>query len=229
PADVADFDSTLPTNDQDFADNGAFVDAFEELLHATPSSSSQSRVYVVFKGQKPGIYETWAACEDQVSGFSHNSFKSYPTLEEAHDAWNHSIAAHTMGPPGSSQAHLASLRSPINNRISQTLTPASPQRLATIHHRLRLRKTDEKSSIKQGDLRRNTADGQPSGVPSHDEESQWYAVIEGRRPGVYQGRSAAGHATGHGLRGVVRAAPSQQEANKIFVRSYMGSLVKRME
>lgn len=39
--------------------------------------------YAVATGRKPGIYETWKACQEQVEGFSKAKFKKFPTLQEA--------------------------------------------------------------------------------------------------------------------------------------------------
>ncbi|RLM93324.1 hypothetical protein C2845_PM08G12850 [Panicum miliaceum] len=39
--------------------------------------------YVVFKGRRPGVYGDSEACQLQVTGFSHASYKSYNKKEEA--------------------------------------------------------------------------------------------------------------------------------------------------
>jgi ribonuclease HI len=39
--------------------------------------------YVVFKWRSPGVYGDWEACQLQVIGFSHASYKSYNNEEEA--------------------------------------------------------------------------------------------------------------------------------------------------
>lgn len=41
------------------------------------------KYYAVKKGRKPGIYATWAECQEQTKGFSGAVFKSFPTKEEA--------------------------------------------------------------------------------------------------------------------------------------------------
>lgn len=41
------------------------------------------KFYAVKAGREPGVYETWADCQKQVSGFSGAVFKSFPTKEEA--------------------------------------------------------------------------------------------------------------------------------------------------
>ncbi|PDZ94559.1 ribonuclease H [Bacillus cereus] len=45
------------------------------------------KFYVVWSGKEPGIYKTWAECEEQVKGFKGARFKSYPNLPEAEAAF----------------------------------------------------------------------------------------------------------------------------------------------
>ncbi|KAB7671216.1 viroplasmin family protein [Bacillus sp. B1-b2] len=45
------------------------------------------KYYVVWKGFKPGIFQTWAECEKQTKGFKGASFKSFPSLAEAEKAF----------------------------------------------------------------------------------------------------------------------------------------------
>jgi viroplasmin and RNaseH domain-containing protein len=47
--------------------------------------------YVVFKGHKPGVYSTWAECNEQVNQFPGNSHKKYPTYEAAIASFNSMI------------------------------------------------------------------------------------------------------------------------------------------
>jgi len=41
------------------------------------------KYYVVWVGQQPGIYTTWAEAERQVKGFPGAKFKSFPSQAEA--------------------------------------------------------------------------------------------------------------------------------------------------
>ena len=43
--------------------------------------------YVVWKGRKPGIYETWDACSEQIKGYSDAKYKSFLTRPEAEKAY----------------------------------------------------------------------------------------------------------------------------------------------
>lgn len=44
---------------------------------------AKSKFYAVKNGRKPGIYNTWAECEQQVKGYASAVYKSFTTLEEA--------------------------------------------------------------------------------------------------------------------------------------------------
>ena len=48
---------------------------------------ARKRVYVVFQGRQPGIYSTWAECQQQVNDFKDNLYQSYSTVEEAEIAY----------------------------------------------------------------------------------------------------------------------------------------------
>lgn len=45
------------------------------------------KLYVVFIGRVPGVYDSWAECQRQVMGFLGNSYQSYPTREEAEETF----------------------------------------------------------------------------------------------------------------------------------------------
>ena len=44
--------------------------------------------YVIFKGQKQDIYDSWPECEKQVNGFKCNAYQSYKYLLDAETAYN---------------------------------------------------------------------------------------------------------------------------------------------
>ena len=54
------------------------------------SKKAKKKYYVVWRGVTPGIYESWEACQQQVSGFDGAQFKSFLTLEEAEQAFGKS-------------------------------------------------------------------------------------------------------------------------------------------
>ena len=39
--------------------------------------------YVVYRGRSPGVYNSWRSCQEQVAGFSNNSYQGFETLQEA--------------------------------------------------------------------------------------------------------------------------------------------------
>lgn len=50
-------------------------------------ANSKQKYYVVFRGVRPGIYETWENCKEQVQGYPGAQYKSYATLMEAQEAY----------------------------------------------------------------------------------------------------------------------------------------------
>ncbi|MDR0834202.1 MAG: ribonuclease H family protein [Candidatus Symbiothrix sp.] len=46
-----------------------------------------SKWYVVWKGVEPGIYSDWISCKRQVDGFNGPMYKSFPSREEAVEAY----------------------------------------------------------------------------------------------------------------------------------------------
>lgn len=49
---------------------------------------AKTKFYVVWKGRKPGIYNTWPECQKQVKGYPGARFKSFPAKEEAEQAFH---------------------------------------------------------------------------------------------------------------------------------------------
>lgn len=47
---------------------------------------AKSKFYTVWKGKQPGVYDTWAACEEQIKGFDGAQYKSFESKEEAEAA-----------------------------------------------------------------------------------------------------------------------------------------------
>ncbi len=48
----------------------------------------QQKYYVVWKGIRPGIFESWKECEKQIRGVQGAVYKSFPSAEEAQKAFN---------------------------------------------------------------------------------------------------------------------------------------------
>ena len=45
------------------------------------------KYYVVWEGHKPGVYEDWSKCQQQIKGYPNAKFKSFKTRAEAEDAF----------------------------------------------------------------------------------------------------------------------------------------------
>lgn len=50
--------------------------------------AKKPKFYVVWKGRKTGVFETWAEAEAQVKGFETAQYKSFESKKEADDAFN---------------------------------------------------------------------------------------------------------------------------------------------
>lgn len=48
---------------------------------------AKQKFYVVWKGHKPGIYQSWAECKEQVDGYPQAQYKSYESAKEAESAF----------------------------------------------------------------------------------------------------------------------------------------------
>ena len=49
--------------------------------------AKKPKFYVVWKGRKTGVFETWAEAEEQVKGFETAQYKSFESRKEADDAF----------------------------------------------------------------------------------------------------------------------------------------------
>jgi len=47
----------------------------------------KKKYYVVWKGKKEGIYDSWEACQEQVKGIADAKFKAFESLQEAQRAY----------------------------------------------------------------------------------------------------------------------------------------------
>ncbi len=52
-------------------------------------AKTKSKYYVVWQGHKPGIYDSWEACLQQVKAFPSAKYKSFKTLDEAKLAFDY--------------------------------------------------------------------------------------------------------------------------------------------
>ena len=56
--------------------------------------AKNAKYYVVWKGAKPGVYDSWKSCEAQVKGFPDARYKSFKTRKEAEAAFSESPGHH---------------------------------------------------------------------------------------------------------------------------------------
>lgn len=48
----------------------------------------KKKIYVVWVGRKPGIYDSWEECEEQTAHYAGARFKGFVNRAEAEQAWN---------------------------------------------------------------------------------------------------------------------------------------------
>ncbi len=58
------------------------------------AKSNKSKYYVVWVGQKPGIYRSWSECQAQVVGYPNAKYKSFKTQKEATEAFSQKATNH---------------------------------------------------------------------------------------------------------------------------------------
>ncbi|MEM9142740.1 MAG: ribonuclease H family protein [Bacteroidota bacterium] len=72
--------------------------------------AKKSKFYVVWKGKRPGIYETWEDCKAQISGYKGAQYKSFSSFPDAKKAFNEDYSDYSKGTakaPQLSQEELA--------------------------------------------------------------------------------------------------------------------------
>ncbi len=57
------------------------------------------KYYVVWKGHRPGVYDSWAACNQQIIGYKGAQYKSFKTYAEAMSAYEHPELVKMGGKP----------------------------------------------------------------------------------------------------------------------------------
>ncbi|WP_420603679.1 viroplasmin family protein [Flagellimonas sp.] len=51
-------------------------------------ANKKKKFYVVWKGKRPGIYESWDDCKAQIEGFKGSQYKSFSAFDQAKKAFN---------------------------------------------------------------------------------------------------------------------------------------------
>ncbi len=74
--------------------------------------TTKSKFYVVWKGRKTGIFDTWEACAEQVKGFTGAEYKAFASRAAAERAFQRDYNAYA-GKPSSDRQWLFALEPPI--------------------------------------------------------------------------------------------------------------------
>src|SRR5262245_55809540 len=53
---------------------------------------AKQKFYVVWRGHRPGVYDSWPACQQQVAGYAGAEYKSFARRDEAERAFAESYA-----------------------------------------------------------------------------------------------------------------------------------------
>lgn len=57
-------------------------------------AKAKKKFYVVWKGRKAGVYQTWAECKAQIEGYQEAKYKSFPTRAAAEAAYKQPFDMH---------------------------------------------------------------------------------------------------------------------------------------
>ena len=85
-------------------------------------SKQPPKYYVVWHGVEPGIYHSWAECEQQTKGFEGAVFKSFKTEEEAQEAYYSSPSLYIKPRTSSGTAPKQTGSQPVNPPTNRTDT-----------------------------------------------------------------------------------------------------------
>ena len=93
---------------------------------------AKQKYYVVWNGPSPGVYSSWEACQEAVSGVSGAKYKSFKTQAEAEDAFEmgeeeYSLACRDSGASNTSDSSSSSeTRETSNTSTSAASKPERP-------------------------------------------------------------------------------------------------------
>jgi len=71
--------------------------------------AKKQKYYVVWKGKRPGIYESWEACKEQITGYKQAQYKSFDSQKEAMEAFNANYAEYKGKKKGQAELSAADL------------------------------------------------------------------------------------------------------------------------
>ena len=95
---------------------------FRKNLKNRLTLAKKPKFYVVWKGRKTGVFETWAEAEEQVKGFETAQYKSFESRKEADDAFKgnywQSVQKTQSNATGKSSKSAALVGKPLQESIS---------------------------------------------------------------------------------------------------------------
>lgn len=96
----------------------------------------KGKTYVVFQGFTPGIYNSWESCREQVSGFKSATFRSFPTQEEAKEAYAAHLSNKVGTPPQAANNKDEPPTAPLTDKESSDAPEGPSCNLGTKRHRI---------------------------------------------------------------------------------------------
>lgn len=88
---------------------------------------AKQKYYVVWQGVEPGIYTTWAECEQQVKGVEHSVYKAFSSYEEAEEAFYSAPEAYIKPRTGQTAA-----QEPAREVVQPAAAPAPSVAVASV-------------------------------------------------------------------------------------------------
>jgi ribonuclease HI len=89
----------------------------------------KQKYYVVWKGHKPGIYTSWAECEEQVKGFAAAQYKAFGSPREAEAAYRSQYEAFEGKPASQGKWREASIKPLLPSICVDAACSGSPGKL----------------------------------------------------------------------------------------------------
>ncbi len=81
--------------------------------------AKRRKYYVVWKGKRPGVYDTWQECQDQIAGVKGAQYMGFLSKKEAEEAFDSNYQAYKgKKKPGYTSAELLALGEPDYHSIS---------------------------------------------------------------------------------------------------------------
>lgn len=94
---------------------------------------AKQKFYVVWEGRQPGVYTTWEDCQEQIDGYPGAKFRSFPSQEEAVEAFRSQEDAETelllthIAVKNAESGHHPAAPQPVAPTHVPAVTPVAPQ------------------------------------------------------------------------------------------------------